>query len=126
MASAAAMQRATVHEIAVPAAGRAAFLVRDYPHFTADPEGLAAKLTVLREPCGGRQVAEWQTMLREGRWLEFTASILERHYDPVYRRSFGFPGPSVVHELASVTDEALDCLAGELAAADAAAAVKSR
>jgi tRNA 2-selenouridine synthase len=111
-----AMLHASVHEIHVPAAARAAFLIQEYPHFIADPEALMVKLETLRESCGGKQLAAWQDMIRAGQWLEFVVSILERHYDPVYRRSVSFSAPASHHEMEKVGDDPLAGTAGALCA----------
>lgn len=102
-----AMMGATVHEIEVPAPERAAFLLQEYPHFVAAPDVLVAKLQTLRESCGGKQLAAWEEMIRGGRWREFVASLLERHYDPVYRRSGGFPAPVSCHSMESLNEDSL-------------------
>jgi tRNA 2-selenouridine synthase len=109
-----AMLSATVHEISVPAEARAAFLLREYPHFVAAPESLTEKLQTLKEACGGKQLTAWNEMIHTGRWEEFVISILERHYDPVYRRCDDFPAASSHHSLTLVDEENLVATAGEL------------
>ena len=114
-----AMLAASVHEILVPAAARAAFLTTEYGHFIDDPDALLAKLQTLKEACGGKQLESWQEMIRQRRWEEFVVSLLERHYDPVYRRSNGFSAPVSQHAAGVVTDETLTRLAASLAASAA-------
>ena len=114
----AVMTAAPVHELHVPAAVRADFLVGGYGHFVAAPDALVEKLETLREPCGGEQVAAWQAMIRAGEWVEFVRSLLECHYDPVYRRCRDvFPASCSEHEMQALDAESLDRAAAELIAA---------
>ncbi len=109
-----AMLSATVHEVTAPAEARAAFLLREYPHFVAAPEALIKKLETLKEACGGKQLAAWNGMIRTGQWHAFVMSLLECHYDPVYRRCRDFPEPVSQHVLASLDKENLRAAADEL------------
>ncbi|HWB02623.1 MAG TPA: tRNA 2-selenouridine(34) synthase MnmH [Verrucomicrobiales bacterium] len=109
-----AMLSSTVHEISVPAEQRADYLIREYPHFTAAPDALLGKLQTLKEACGGKQLTVWHDMIRAGQWREFVISILDRHYDPVYRRCQDFPAPSSHHSLSSVSAESVAEAAEEL------------
>ena len=115
-----AMEAAPVHELEVPAAVRADFLLQEYAHFTAAPEALAAKLETLREACGGVRLAEWREAIRGGRWQEFVASILEHHYDPGYRRKRRFAAPIRSHVLTDLGESGLEAAADELLRAAAA------
>jgi tRNA 2-selenouridine synthase len=108
------MLHAQVHEIHVPAPVRAAFLLEEYPHFTADPEALLAKLETLREPCGGRILAEWAAQIRAGEWPAFVQSILRHHYDPGYLRNRKFPAPSQEHTATALDEAAISALAGDI------------
>ena len=111
------MQRAPVHEMEVPAVERASFLLREYPHFTADPEALMARLETLREPCGGKRLAEWAEQIRSGDWHGFVCSILRHHYDPVYIRNRKCLPPAAVHAMNTLDASALQDMARVLAAA---------
>jgi len=113
-----AMLRATVYEITFPAVERAAFLLREYPHFVAAPEALMDKLQTLKEPCGGKQLAAWNDMIGAGQWPEFVVSILERHYDPVYGRCRDFPAPASHHTLSALNAERIARMAAELESAN--------
>jgi tRNA 2-selenouridine synthase len=108
-----AMLGATVHEVSAPAEERAAFLLKEYPHFVREPEALLKKLETLKEACGGKQLAAWGDMIRTGQWHAFVTSLLERHYDPVYRRCQDFPEPVSQHALASLDEESLCAVADE-------------
>lgn len=113
-----AMVAAPVHELCVPSAARAEFLVEEYAHFIAAPNVLIEKLQSLRELCGGRLVAAWQELIRAGEWRKFVLSLLERHYDPVYLRCRNLcPGPCSRHEMPALDAESLDRAAAALIAA---------
>jgi len=112
-----AMLRAPVHEVQVPAAARAKFLLREYAHFTADPEPLLEKLPALRESCGSAQVEAWRDMIRSGAWPQFVLSLLERHYDPGYRRNRKFNVPVAHHDMEEIGGDAFERTAAALAAA---------
>lgn len=82
-----AMLAAPRIDIDVPLAARAEFLVRDYAGILAQPGAMATRLETLRPFCGHAQICAWQDMLREGAYESLSASLMERHYDPGYRRS---------------------------------------
>ncbi|MGB0774449.1 MAG: tRNA 2-selenouridine(34) synthase MnmH [Akkermansiaceae bacterium] len=76
-----------VVQIELPLQQRAQFLLDDYPHFTEHPEhlkDLLARLTKLR---GSEQVEAWHSQIDSGEWNEFVTSVLENHYDLVYRKA---------------------------------------
>ena len=110
-----AMLRAPVHELHVPAAARAAFLLREYPHFTAAPDALMEKLETLREPCGSARIESWRAHIRAGEWPQFVCSMLEHHYDPGYLRNRKFAAPGVHHQMADVGEEEIARAAKTLA-----------
>lgn len=82
-----AMQQAGRSELCVALGDRVDFLLRDYPHFLDDRETLMQRLESLRELVGGERVGEWRGLIENGEFAALTASLLERHYDPLYRRS---------------------------------------
>jgi len=110
-----AMLRAQVHEIHAPAEVRSGFLLREYPHFTHDPEALIAKLETLREACGGKRLAEWAALIRAGAWPAFVHSILLHHYDPVYLRNRKCAAPVAEYTAAALDQDSLVALAGSIA-----------
>ena len=79
-----------VIEITMPVPERVKLLLEDYRHFLDDPETLSVLLNPLSRLRGRTRVQEWQTLITQGAWPEFVASILENHYDLCYRR----PGSS--------------------------------
>ena len=112
------MTAAAVHELHVPAAVRAELLIGEYAHFVAAPEALAEKLETLREPCGRKQVAAWQAMIRAGEWAGFVCSLLESHYDPGYRRCRDvFREACSEYEMPALDSESLNRTAAALIAA---------
>ena len=70
-------------------AARVAFLIGDYDYFLADPAGLKAKLACLRELQSGETLAQWQALIDARDWPALVGELLEKHYDPLYRRSQG-------------------------------------
>lgn len=66
---------------------RVGFLLRDYAYFLADREWLIRRLEALRGLRGNETVTRWVGLIREEKWPEFVADILENHYDPLYFRS---------------------------------------
>jgi len=81
------LKRARVIELRAPLEARRDFLLRTYPHFTADPESLLAKLARLRPLHGAERIAAWEALARAGAWEPLVDSLLAVHYDPAYRRS---------------------------------------
>jgi len=76
-------------EVAVSPEARVDFLLRDYDYFLQDPDWLVQRLDNLKDLQGKETVAEWQAMAREGCWPTLVLELLEKHYDPLYRRSQG-------------------------------------
>ena len=70
-------------------AARVAFLIGDYAHFLAEPAALKEKLACLRELQGKDTLARWNALIDARDWPALVAELLEKHYDPLYRRSQG-------------------------------------
>ncbi|MBM3391009.1 MAG: tRNA 2-selenouridine(34) synthase MnmH [Betaproteobacteria bacterium] len=70
-------------------AARVAFLIGDYDYFLADPAALKAKLACLRELQSAETLARWNALIDARDWPALVAELLEKHYDPLYRRSQG-------------------------------------
>jgi tRNA 2-selenouridine synthase len=66
---------------------RVELLVSEYAHLVEDIDGLCAQLALLTSLHGRERIASWQSLARTGRIPELVADLLERHYDPAYRRS---------------------------------------
>ena len=69
-------------------AARLQLLLQDYGHFADDVEGFCRLLDGLVELRGRDTVKAWQAQARGGQWAEVFASLMQRHYDPLYERSF--------------------------------------
>jgi tRNA 2-selenouridine synthase len=70
-------------------AARVAFLIGDYDYFLADPASLKAKLACLRELQSGETLARWNALIDQHDWPALVGELLEKHYDPLYKRSQG-------------------------------------
>lgn len=83
----AAMRAAPCTRVEASVPVRAALLLREYRHFTADPALLSERLERLVPLHGHRQVEAWRAMAAAGQWDAFVESMLALHYDPAYDRS---------------------------------------
>lgn len=72
-------------EAGVPA--RVHFLLADYDYFLRDPEWLKRRLESLQDVLSREILTAWKAMIDGQRWPELVAELLEKHYDPLYRRS---------------------------------------
>ncbi len=70
-------------------AARIGFLIGDYDYFLADPASLKEKLDCLRELQSGETLARWNALVDARAWPALVGELLEKHYDPLYRRSQG-------------------------------------
>jgi tRNA 2-selenouridine synthase len=68
-------------------AARVAFLLADYDYFPAMPELLAERLDALKKLHSQETMACWREMIAAADWPALVHELLERHYDPLYRRS---------------------------------------
>lgn len=66
---------------------RIEFLLGDYPYFLAEASRLKDHLSALLELHGHQTLALWNTLIDAERWHELVADLLQKHYDPLYRRS---------------------------------------
>jgi tRNA 2-selenouridine synthase len=67
---------------------RLQLLLQEYGHFAADAEGFCKLLDGLVELRGRDTVNAWQSLARSGQWAEVFEALMQRHYDPLYERSF--------------------------------------
>ena len=72
-------------EVATPL--RVVLLKEEYAHFLANPADLKEKLDCLIGLYGHEIIARWNALAEQGAWDELVLVLLERHYDPAYRRS---------------------------------------
>ncbi len=83
----ATMRAAACVRVELAVAERVRLLAVDYDHFRQSPEAILAPLARLTELHGRERVAAWQKLARDGAGEELVADLLQRHYDPAYRRS---------------------------------------
>jgi tRNA 2-selenouridine synthase len=81
------MRASACVRVEVPAAARVRFLIEEYRHFLEDAAGLKAKLLCLRPLYGHEVIDRWTERIDAAAWEDLVADLLERHYDPAYRRS---------------------------------------
>lgn len=101
---------------------RVDLLMREYGHFVRDAEAFGERLDALRELHGKSVVEGWKAEARAGRLDGVVRGLLERHYDPNYRRSMRqhFAGLAAALEVAwDGTPAGLAACAAELAATKA-------
>ncbi len=107
-----------VIELKMETEQRAQFLLDDYPHFTAQPEHLKALLERLTKLRGHEQVQQWHQQIDAEKWPEFVTSVLNDHYDLVYRRAgdekSNYAKPSTTLELRNFSAEILQKVAKQL------------
>lgn len=66
---------------------RVDLLRRQYQHFEQDLDLLSTRLQALSAVHGHAQLERWYSMAQQADWNGFVQSLLEHHYDPLYRRS---------------------------------------
>ncbi len=120
------MRAAECVRIDAPVAARVGFLIDEYRHFLADPANLKAQLDCLLALHGREVIALWQAAADRGDWEALVADLLERHYDPAYRRSThrNYARLADAHVLRprELSPAAIGALAAELAERDPAPA----
>jgi tRNA 2-selenouridine synthase len=84
-------------------AARLQLLLQEYGHFAADAEAFCKLLDGLVALRGRDTVKAWQELARSGQWAEVFSELMQRHYDPLYERSFR----SSYRQLAQATAVAL-------------------
>ncbi|MGB7479315.1 MAG: tRNA 2-selenouridine(34) synthase MnmH, partial [Burkholderiaceae bacterium] len=82
-----AMRAAPCIALELPAAARIRLLLQDYAHFVHDPDRLGAQLDGLIALHGRATIAHWRQLAQSGALPALVGELLERHYDPAYRRS---------------------------------------
>ncbi|GAA5072890.1 tRNA 2-selenouridine(34) synthase MnmH [Roseibacterium beibuensis] len=102
--------------IEAPVAARAEFLAQAYAGLAADKSALSERLNKLRTLAGHDTVDGWLVLLEEGRLVELSASLVERHYDPAYARLRKGDESPVLDRLKSdrLDPAALKALAGRI------------
>ena len=111
------MRAAPTVAIDAPVDERARFLQTDYAYALADTPWLKACLAQLRALQGRDVIERWQALTDAGDFATLTRELLERHYDPLYRRSQGAhyaTGASTPLATARLDDKGIDVLADAL------------
>lgn len=100
-----------VIELQLPLDQRAKFLLDDYPYFTEQTDHLKGLLERLIKLRGHDQVQKWHEQIDKRQWVDFVTSMLEDHYDLVYRQAgdgeSNYSKPSSTLELADFSDQTL-------------------
>jgi len=78
--------QARVVLLELPIEERVKLLTREYPHFIKDQSLLKETISGLTRLRGKERIQQWNEFIDQERWPEFLTSILEDHYDLVYRR----------------------------------------
>lgn len=68
---------------------RVSFLIGDYDYFLSDPGRLKEKLEFLQGLQSAETLARWQALVDARNWPVLVGELLEKHYDPLYKRSQG-------------------------------------
>lgn len=74
-------------QIEAPIEARVEFLLGDYVYFFDHPDWLCERLAHLQSLIGNEILNGWLTLVRAADWPTLVRELLERHYDPLYRRS---------------------------------------
>ncbi|MGH8753324.1 MAG: tRNA 2-selenouridine(34) synthase MnmH [Burkholderiales bacterium] len=88
-----AMWRGHCIRIEADASLRAALLKEEYRHLLRDPETLLQKLEILTSRYGHELINRWKDYVADRQWDALVMELLERHYDPAYRKSTLKPYP---------------------------------
>ena len=81
------MRASAVVEIQATHEARIDYLLREYAWLADDRALLSEKLGTLRELLPKEVLAQWQAWARDGLLPPLLSDLLNRHYDPLYKRS---------------------------------------
>jgi tRNA 2-selenouridine synthase len=98
---------------------RVEFLLRDYDYFLSNPRWLGENLGRLQGMQSNETLAHWQQLIEAADWPTLVSELLERHYDPHYRRSqrenySGFAAPDAVIASDDLTPSGIERLAAAI------------
>ena len=74
-------------EISATVEQRAQFLVEEYSEITTDLDLLEKQITSLSTIAGHKVVESWLQMAKNKEFYELVKQLMEKHYDPRYKRS---------------------------------------
>lgn len=97
-------------------AARVDYLLRDYDYFLADPRWLIERLEQLRGLQSNETIDRWVRRVEAGDFPTLVAELLERHYDPLYRRSQdrGRTGAVPIHVAQDLSEKGIASIAAEI------------
>ena len=81
------MRASAVVQIQASLEARIDYLLREYAWLADDRDALSEKLGTLRELLPRDVMAQWQSWARDAQLQPLVADLLDRHYDPLYKRS---------------------------------------
>ena len=81
------MQSAPQIELSATLEKRAKFLVEEYSEITTDLDLLEKQITSLSTIAGHKVVESWLLMAKNKEFYELVKQLMEKHYDPRYKRS---------------------------------------
>ncbi|MFM1881201.1 MAG: hypothetical protein RLZZ344_1435 [Pseudomonadota bacterium] len=89
-----AMRGSPCSTIDLPLQSRVDLLCDEYSHFFAAPETLKVQIQKLVAMHGNDVCSAWSEQIDASDWRGFVEALLEKHYDPSYRRSLpkNYPG----------------------------------
>jgi tRNA 2-selenouridine synthase len=93
-----ALRRGSRLRIEAPIEARVALLLEDYDFLVRDPALLLTELDRLRPFYPRATLDAWQRLVRSGQFDTLVRMLLERHYDPLYRRSSEHYGCGAIPE----------------------------
>ncbi|MBS0295591.1 MAG: tRNA 2-selenouridine(34) synthase MnmH [Proteobacteria bacterium] len=82
-----AMGSALRIRLSAPEEARAHYLIEAYGDIIAEPETLQMALNRLPPRLGAARIAEWRELAESGEVEALALALMQRHYDPAYRRS---------------------------------------
>jgi tRNA 2-selenouridine synthase len=81
------MRASAVVEIQASPDARIDYLLREYAWLCDDRALLSERLGILRDVLSRDVLAQWQAWARDGELPHLLSELLDKHYDPLYRRS---------------------------------------
>ena len=81
------MKSAPQIELSATVEQRAQFLVEEYSEITTDLDLLEKQITSLSTIAGHKVVESWLLMAKNKEFYELVKQLMEKHYDPRYKRS---------------------------------------
>ena len=105
--------------IEAPLKERATFLARVYADVLEDRRAFNERLDKLVRLQGRDTVEGWKAAIAEGRFVDVAADLIERHYDPRYKKARDRVGGGILAVITadSLGENGLDTLANRVAAA---------